>query len=109
MSVVIRYIAEAVTIGLFFWVLFVVLIFWAAVIRAIEWLADSNTENLVRLTVKAGSLANTAWSRSGLGERLAAFRTATQLSDQKPGLPPERLYVAHAVRQFAAGHGLFRS
>lgn len=73
-SVAIRHLVGAVMVGLFFWVLFVVLIFWAALIRALEWLADLSTENLARLTVRAGSLANTAWARSHLVSVIHATR-----------------------------------
>jgi hypothetical protein len=109
MSVAVRYVVGAMMVGVFFWVVFVVLIVSASLIRALEWLADSYTENLARFAVRAGSMANTAWSRSHLGERLSDFRAATQRSSQKTDLPAARLKVAHALRQFVAGHGLFRS
>ncbi len=109
MSVAIRYIVGGVMIGLFFWVIFVVLIVWTALVRAIEWLADSSTESVARLTVQTGSLASEAWKRSHVAGRLSAFRTATRLSDQKLDLPAERMNVAHVIRQFVDGHGLFRN
>ena len=100
MHVAIRYIADAVTVGLCFWLIFVGLIVWIALVRAIEWLADANTENLARLSVWVGSLANAAWSHSHLRERLAAFRTDTEHTDPRPGLPAGRLNAAHLVHHF---------
>ena len=107
-SVAILHLVGAVMVGLFFWVLFVVLIFWAALIRALQWLADLSTENLARLTVRADSLANTAWARSHLVEGLSAFR-AVAWDRKSSEWATVSVSVIHATRQLWAEHRLFRA
>jgi hypothetical protein len=107
MSDAIRYVVGTVMVGVFFWVVFVMLVVWASLVRALEWLADSHTENLARLAIRAGSLANAAWSRSHLGEMLSAFKASTP-HRKHPGWTPPPLSVIHAARGLLAERRFFR-
>ncbi len=96
-------------VGSFFLILFVVLALWIVVTEGIKWLANFGTQMLTRALVRMGSEVKLTWARARLREKLLSLRAMAKHSDEKPGLPAERMKVARAVRQLVAAHGHFRT
>ncbi len=96
-------------VGFFFLMLFIVLALWMVVTEGIKWLANFGTRMLTRALARLESEINIAWARARIREKLLFFRASVRQSEGKRGLPAERVHFAHAVRQFVAAHGHFRT
>ena len=101
--------AVVAIVGFFFLVLFVVLVLGLLFTEGLKWLANVGTHILGRLIVSAESKVNVARAPARIREKLSSAPAVALHPCQKRGWPAERPHMAHEVRQFVTGHGLFRS
>lgn len=109
MYAVLEYLAVVGIVWFLFLVLFAALAFWIVLTEGIKWLANFCDQILTRLVVRMRSAVDIAWARAGIRDKLSSARIVAGRPDHKRGWCSEQGHMAHAVRQFMAGHGLFRS
>lgn len=109
MYAVLEYLAVLGIVWLLFLVLFVALVFWMALTEGMKRLANFGNQILTRLIIRTKSEVNLAWARAGSRDKLSSFGIMAARADHKRGWPAGQIHMAHVVRQFVAGHGLFRS